>query len=601
MSGPPNLGESSRPYTSNHDGSSVTSWPDSEAPVQWHDPTSYVYPTHFDQQQQQRGQSQDVTNKPDLYEEQESYDESDGGDLLAHGPPQPHQMHYPKNQYQHQQYRSQHEHLYAARLHDLVAAAGLSTSAPPPLSDFSSIPELSATTNLHNLHAHDHRNHHHLPEISSIEYEPGPNSYSMHPMPFSPGILNPHHMPSLNSITYSRTSPREPVQVDLPGPMDSYNFVLSSVRLKRVPSDANAPAIDICSRSSPGSPTSTQEDEEDSPYAEVRASVSNMDDPEMPTTTFRMWFLGLILVLGGSCLNTFFHFRYPAPSLTPPLVLLIAYPLGKALAYTLPTRTWVLPWIPGGWKFTLNPGPFNVKEHVLIYMMANVAIAPAYVMNAIVVAEQYYGRDFGPGFEILLTLATTITGFGLSGVYRRFLVWPTNLIWPQNLVSCTVLNTFHEEDRPGWNTNTSLYRFFLYAMTGVFLWTFFPGFLFLGLSFFSWACWIAPSGLFFLRFGDRMTDERHPTNDLVINQLFGTVSGLGMGIITFDWAQIAYIGSPLMVPWWAEAHVFAGFVLIYWVILPILYYTNVSLLPSFPTLPCRALTNGRPGTSHICL
>ena len=33
-----------------------------------------------------------------------------------------------------------------------------------------------------------------------------------------------------------------------------------------------------------------------------------------------------------------------------------------------------------------------------------------------------------------------------------------------------------------------------------------------------------------------------------------------MSLITFDWSQIAYIGSPLATPWWAEANVAAGFV-----------------------------------------
>jgi len=61
----------------------------------------------------------------------------------------------------------------------------------------------------------------------------------------------------------------------------------------------------------------------------------------------------------------------------------------------------------------------------------------------------------------------------------------------------------------------------------------------------------------------------------VVNQLFGTVSGLGMGLVTFDWAQISWIGSPLMIPWWAQLHIFAGFALFYWLLLPILYYTNV--------------------------
>jgi hypothetical protein len=30
-----------------------------------------------------------------------------------------------------------------------------------------------------------------------------------------------------------------------------------------------------------------------SPYAEVRASVSNTDDPSLPVETFRAWFIGL--------------------------------------------------------------------------------------------------------------------------------------------------------------------------------------------------------------------------------------------------------------------------------------------------------------------
>ena len=53
------------------------------------------------------------------------------------------------------------------------------------------------------------------------------------------------------------------------------------------------------------------EDEEDSPYEEVRASVSNMDDPEMPVLTFRMWFIGIFLTVGSAAVNTFFNFRNP--------------------------------------------------------------------------------------------------------------------------------------------------------------------------------------------------------------------------------------------------------------------------------------------------
>ncbi len=205
-----------------------------------------------------------------------------------------------------------------------------------------------------------------------------------------------------------------------------------------------------------------------------------------------MWFLGLTLVCISASLNTFFYFRYPAPYFIPSVVLLIAYPFGKALAFTLPIRTWVLPRILGGGKFSLNPGPFNVKEHVLIYMMVNVGAFPAYVLNVIVVADKYYGLSFGPAFEILLILSTTLTGFGFAGLCRTLLVTPASMVWPQNLVSCALLNTLHAEDDDR-TTGISRYKFFVYVMTGTFLWMFVPGFLFLGMSYFSWVCWIAPS------------------------------------------------------------------------------------------------------------
>ncbi|KAF9518906.1 hypothetical protein BS47DRAFT_1289018 [Hydnum rufescens UP504] len=318
------------------------------------------------------------------------------------------------------------------------------------------------------------------------------------------------------------------------------------------------------------------EEEEDSPYPEVRASVSNIDDPEMPTLTARMWIIGLTLCIIGSAVNTFFNFRYPAPSLQPLVLLLIAHPVGKFFAYSLPIRTFVvtLPrWMglgiwgraePLNMELNFNPGPFNVKEHVLIYIMTNVAVFPAYALNAIVVADVFYHIRLGLGFNILLVLATQLTGFGIAGMCRRFLVWPASLIWPQNLVACTLLNTLHAEEDEG-SGGITRYKFFIYASTAAFFWWFLPGFLFQALSVFSWICWFRP-------------------NDVVVNQLFGANAGLGMGILTFDWTQIAWIGSPLMIPWWAEVNIMIGFVIMYWIVAPIVYYTDTWHVAHLPLL-----------------
>lgn len=66
-----------------------------------------------------------------------------------------------------------------------------------------------------------------------------------------------------------------------------------------------------------------------------------------------------------------------------------------------------------------------------------------------------------------------------------------------------------------------------------------------------------------------------PKANVVVNNLFGVYTGLGMSTLTFDWAQVAFIGSPLIVPWWALVNVFIGFVTLYWIVTPALYYTNV--------------------------
>ncbi|KAF8824147.1 hypothetical protein HHX47_DHR9000254 [Lentinula edodes] len=98
--------------------------------------------------------------------------------------------------------------------------------------------------------------------------------------------------------------------------------------------------------------------EDESPYPEVRCAVSNTDDPLMPVSTLRAWVLGLTWSLIVPGINQFFFFRYPSVEVTGIVAQLITYPIGRAAAAYLPC-----------WNFfglELNPGPFTIKEHVLI-------------------------------------------------------------------------------------------------------------------------------------------------------------------------------------------------------------------------------------------
>ena len=109
-------------------------------------------------------------------------------------------------------------------------------------------------------------------------------------------------------------------------------------------------------------------------------------------------------------------------------------------------------------------------------------------------------------------------------------------------------------------------------MAGAFVWYWLPGLMFTGLSYFSWICWIAP-------------------NNLVVNQLFGTVSGVGLFPLTFDWSQIAYNTNPLLSPFWAALNVFVGFAFFFWVVTIGINYSNIWYSAYMPLMDANVYDN----------
>ena len=78
----------------------------------------------------------------------------------------------------------------------------------------------------------------------------------------------------------------------------------------------------------------------------------------MPVSTLRTWFLGLAFAIIMPGLNQFFYFRFPSVQIDSFAALLLIFPLGRAAAAFLPN--WTI------FGVRLNPGPFTVKEHVLV-------------------------------------------------------------------------------------------------------------------------------------------------------------------------------------------------------------------------------------------
>ncbi|RDW67024.1 small oligopeptide transporter-1 [Coleophoma crateriformis] len=293
-----------------------------------------------------------------------------------------------------------------------------------------------------------------------------------------------------------------------------------------------------------------------SPFPEVRAVVPDVDDPSIPVNTLRMWILGIFFTMIGSGVNQFFALRYPSVHIVALVAELLAYPFGVFLAKTIPIYTVNLG--PLG-KFCLNPDRhFNIKEHTLITIMSNVSfgMGSADATNIIQAGKAFYNFDIKPGFSVMIVLCCQLMGFGIAGMASPWLVEPASIIWPSVLSNCALLTTLHSRANAVANKwKISRLRFFNYVMVGAGVWYFFPGLMFVSLSYFTWVCWIAP-------------------NNLIVNHLFGMVSGLGLSPITFDWSQIAYNTNPLLSPSWAAMNVFAGFAVFFWIVTPGLYYSN---------------------------
>ena len=131
-------------------------------------------------------------------------------------------------------------------------------------------------------------------------------------------------------------------------------------------------------------------------------------------------------------------------------------------------------------------------EHTLITIMATIGLAPVYSLNVVVAENLYFNANLGIGFTFLLVLSSQMFGLGFAGLCRRFLVWPAAMLWPQALVVSTLLNTFHAEN-DGQDGSMTRYKYLGIVSAASFFWYFLPGYLFTGLSAFSYICWIFPS------------------------------------------------------------------------------------------------------------
>ncbi|KAG5612828.1 hypothetical protein H5410_024109 [Solanum commersonii] len=285
-----------------------------------------------------------------------------------------------------------------------------------------------------------------------------------------------------------------------------------------------------------------EEEDDESPIEQVRLTVSNDDDPSLPVWTFRMWFLGLLSCALLSFLNTFFSYRAEPLVISMITVQVATLPIGRLMARVLPKKKFTIK----SWEFSLNPGPFNVKEHVLISIFANAGSAfgngPAYAVGIVDIIKAFYFRNITFLAGWILVVATQVLGYGWAGIMRKYVVDPAEMWWPSSLVQVSLFRALHDKEGEG---KTSRGKFFLVVLACSFIW------------------YIVP---------------------VVAQQLGSGMKGLGILSFTFDWAVIAsYLGSPLVYPFFVIVNVIVGYIGVVYILIPASYWgLNLYNAKNFP-------------------
>ncbi|KAG0024539.1 hypothetical protein BGZ82_010426 [Podila clonocystis] len=290
----------------------------------------------------------------------------------------------------------------------------------------------------------------------------------------------------------------------------------------------------------------------------VRELVSMDDDPTLPTVTFRYFLLSFIFIALGAVISQIAWFRTTAASYSMFFVQIVSFWLGNLLARVLPAKEINLYFF----KFNLNPGPFSIKEHVLITLAASAGATSNLGEIIVSVKDIFYQEQMHPLAAIFLMWATIWTGYSFAAIGRSFLLYDPDLIWPSALMQTALYRTLRGENH-SLDISKKQIRVFWYVLIGVFFWSFLPEYAFPFTSSLAILCWFAPR------------------NDTV--KFVGSGLG-GMGVLNFtlSWSNIT---SNIMVsPWWTQVISFAAFVVSVWVLVPISYFTGVWNGKQFPIM-----------------
>ncbi|KAI0268601.1 OPT oligopeptide transporter [Gloeopeniophorella convolvens] len=287
--------------------------------------------------------------------------------------------------------------------------------------------------------------------------------------------------------------------------------------------------------------------------------ISVEDDPSLSPWTFRSFFIGIGLSAFGGVLAEIYYFKPQTVLVSTMFLAIITYVVGIFMEAIIPR------W---GWFRYLNPGPFNKKENAFIVIMASAAANSALGTEVLAVQRLFYNITPNAAASIFLLFSSQLLGYGIGGLMRPILLYPSKMLYPGVLPLVSMFDAFYKEgDTRKSDSNKKRLRLFYVAFFVIFVWELFPEWMFPLLTGFSVFCLANPRSTDFTRiFGGSNGNE-----------------GLGLLSICFDWQYISGGQNPFTIPLRAQFSNLVGYILCM-VVFVAVYYKNIWDSRSFPFL-----------------
>ncbi|WWD00409.1 hypothetical protein V866_007322 [Kwoniella sp. B9012] len=260
----------------------------------------------------------------------------------------------------------------------------------------------------------------------------------------------------------------------------------------------------------------------------VRNTVSFEDDPTLPVITFRAIVLSALFCTIGSIVSQISYFRTTHAPFPVFFVILASHPLGKLMA--------------------------------LIGIAANAGSQGQWATFLPTNAALYYNITMEPAIALFFGWGASLLGFSFAAMVRPILIDDPQFLFPLSLQQVTVYRSIQGTTELHLERSRKQMKVFWLVFLGMFIWQFFPAFIFPFTAALAPLCWFA--------------SQNHKVNFIGAGR-----GGIGLLNITLDWSNIT--STVITYPYSVQVIIFVAFVITTWILIPIAYFGNLWGSPTY--------------------